>query len=438
MEKFTQFIDKYIMPVAAKIGNQRHLSAVRDGFVSIISIVMVGSLAVLINNLPFEGYKKLMIGIFGENWTVLGGNIWWATFAMSAIFSVMTISYSLAKSYGEDGIVAPIIALGAFFTLVPQTVKIPESTESIWGVLDWNYLSQNALFTALIVALVSTEIFVRLAKWDKLVIKMPDGVPPAVSKSFAKLFPGMFTIVAFGILGVLINKFSDGKYLNELINEAVATPLKQMTDSVVTAMLIPFLNQFFWFCGLHGSNILTPIISPLFGPLLQDNQVILNNHGNIKDMAVVAGPFLDAFVYMGGSGTTIGLLIAIFGLSKNKHSRDIAGLGIAPAVFNINEPVIFGMPLVLNPVFVIPFILTPPLLGLISYLAIKSGLVYPVVANIPWTMPPVLGGFFATGGHLSGAVLAAVNLVLSIIIYAPFVVVADRIEMKKESEMKTV
>ena len=136
---------------------------------------------------------------------------------------------------------------------------------------------------------------------------------------------------------------------------------------------------------------------------------------------------------MGGSGTTIGLLIAMFLVNRKRHKQMIA-LGTPPGLFNINEPIIFGLPIVLNPVWLIPFICTPIVLTIISYLAVQSHIVFPVVSTIPWVTPPVIGGYLATGGHWSGAVLALVNVVISIVIYLPFVVVAERMEARKSTE----
>lgn len=430
MEKFTVWVEKNLLPVAGKIGAQRHLSAIRDGFIAIIAISMAGSFAVLFNNLPWGISDKIkaVLPFFGP----INGHIWWATFATFSIFAVISISYSLAKSYGEDGMAAPLVALAVFFLVGPEGAK------GTWGNLDWNYINQTALLTGLLVAIGATEVFIRLGRAKALVINMPEGVPPAVGRAFAKLLPGMITVFGFAFVNYfLVQAFTPAVaagaevvpvYLNDWINSAIARPLQGFTDSLGAAILIPFINQFLWFFGLHGSNILSPFLIPLMGPMLERNMAILQGlpHPDaVLGYATVAGPFLDAFVYFGGSGATLGLLISIYLFSKSKQRREVANLAIAPALFQINEPVIFGMPMVLNPTFMIPFIFIAPILGAVAYLGIKVGISGPVVAQIPWTTPAIMGGFLATGGSVGGAILATVNFLLSIVLWLPFVILAD-------------
>ncbi|WP_409291234.1 PTS sugar transporter subunit IIC [Peribacillus sp. SCS-37] len=442
------FIDKYIMPFANKLGNNRHLLAIRDALVGMIAITMIGSLAVLLNNLgsvPGIGkpYQNLMVSLFGETWNTLGSDIWWGTLAFMTVFAVFGISYKLARSYGDDGFEAMLVAAACFFLLIPQVGNVtvtPEGGEAVsggaWGFIGWNYFNATALFTGIIVAIAATEIFVRLAKVKYLVIKLPDGVPPAVARSFAKLLPGMATIFTVGLFGLVLRKFiSDGAYLNDWLNKVLVTPLTGAVDSLPFAILIVFLVHGFWAIGLHGPNILGGITTPLMTKLGQENlNMYAQGVTDLDKYNVLSGAFLDAFVYLGGSGATLGLLIAMFIAGRKRHKQLLA-LGTPPGVFQINEPILFGLPIVLNPIWFMPFILGPIIMTVVSYLAISLGMVHPVVADIPWVTPAIIGGLLATGGHISGAVLAAVNLVISIGIYLPFVIAQGRIEARKEREL---
>lgn len=441
------FIDKYIMPFANKLGNNRHLLAIRDALVGMIAITMIGSLAVLFNNLgsvPGIGkyYNSLMEAIFGETWKTLGGDIWWGTLAFMTIFAVFGISHKLAKSYGDDGFEAMLVAAAAFFVFIPQVANVsitPEGGEAVsggaWGVISWNYFNATALFTGIVVAIIATEIFVRLARVKYLIIKLPDGVPPAVARSFAKLLPGMITIFTLGLFGLILRKFiSNGAYLNDWLNSVLVTPLSGAVDSLPFAMLIVFLVHGFWMLGLHGPNLLGGITAPLMTKLGQEN-VNMYAQG-VKDLSeynVLAGSFLDAFVYLGGSGATLGLLVAMFIAGRRRHKQLLA-LGTPPGIFQINEPILFGLPIVLNPIWFIPFVLSPILMTVIAYLSVSLGLVHPVVADIPWVTPAIIGGLLATGGHISGALLAAVNLAVSILVYLPFVYAQGKVDARKEKE----
>lgn len=436
MEKFTAFMDKYILPYATKLGAQRHLVAVRDAFIAMIPLTIIGSFATLINNMPFEGLSKFLAeNTFGQYIKTVNGDIWWGTLAIMALLLVIGTSYNLAKSYEENGLQAAMISTAIFFFLAPQTASIlPQgTTEAVtgWGFMPIAYLGTTALFTAIIVGLLGTELFIKLGKVKGLVIKMPDAVPPAVSRSFAKLIPGMLTVVIFAIVGVIIRGVTDGAFLTDLINKYVGIPLSGITDSLGGAIAITLFIHGLWFVGLHGSNIALPITSTLLTKLGADNAQIMAT-GSGEQLHTLAGPFFDAFINMGGSGLIVGLLIAIAIAGKSR--KDMLALGAAPAAFNINEPVIFGLPIVLNPIYGIPFIIAPVVGTIVAYLSIKSGLVSPIiVASMPWTTPPIISGFLATG-HISGAILSIVNIIISTLIYLPFVYAAERMEAKKYAE----
>lgn len=439
------FIEKYIMPAAAKVGSQRHLLAIRDALIGMIAITMVGSFAVLFNNLggAIKGYDKLMEAMFGVNWKTLGGDIWWGTFAFMTVFAVVGIANKLARSYGDEGFEAMLVALASYFVLVPQSLNAVSvtlengdtATGGAWGLINWSYTNSTALFTGIIVAIIATEIFVRLSKVKRLVIKLPDGVPPAVSKAFAKLLPGMLTIFIIALVGLLFRLYlSEGVYFNEWLNSVLVKPLTNAADSLPFAIAIAFFIHFFWVLGLHGPNILGGITTPLFTALGNEN-IDLAAKGAAKwsDYNVMAGPFFDAFVFLGGSGATLGLIISMI-LVNRKRNKQMIALGGAPGIFQINEPILFGMPIVLNPMWLLPFIGTPIILTITSYTAISLGMVHPVTTNIPWVTPAVLGGWLSTGGHWTGAALAAVNLVISVVIYLPFVAMQERMDAKKLRE----
>lgn len=433
MEKFMAFMDKYITPYAAKMGAQRHLVAVRDAFVAMIPLTIIGSLATLINNAPIKALSNFLAdNTFGQQIKSLNGDIWFGTLAIMALLLVIGVAYNLAKSYEENGLQSAMIATSIFILLIPQVAKIAidgQPTVEGWGFIGVAYLGTGALFTAIIIGILSTEVFIRLGKLKQLVVKMPEGVPPAVSRSFAKLIPGMLTVVIFAVAGLLIRLAVDGQFLTDLINKYLGIPLSNITDTLPSAILIAFFIHGLWFVGLHGANIALPFTGTMLTNLGAQNAEMIQNGAPLDQLHVLAGPFFDAFVFMGGSGVIIGLLIAI--AIAGKRRRDMLALGLAPSIFNISEPVIFGLPIVLNPIFGIPFVIAPIVTTIISYLSISFGLVHPIImATMPWTTPPILGGFMATG-HWSGAVLCIVNIAVSILIYLPFVAMAEKMDARK-------
>lgn len=419
------FINKLSL-FAAKLGNQRHLSAIRDGFVTLMPLLIVGSLVTLINNIPIgtgdgQVLKVWLAQIPMLSWVVdVNGSVYWGTFGMLSIFSCMTISYYLAKSYDKDPIATSVISLSAFLSIVPQ-MAVGEK-ESMWGFINWVYVNASGLFVAIIISLITTEIFVKLSNSKKLIIKMPEGVPPAVSRSFAALIPGMLSILAISFIAVLFNIIFKNNIF-DWVTKTVLGPLSQASGSLVFGVIVVLLTHILWVFGIHGPNILEGVLQPLNVMAIPNNIDVLS--GGSGDIIIMNKSFLDAFVYMGGSGTCLGLVIAIFSISKLKQTRAIANLSIAPGLFNINEPVIFGLPIVLNPIMIIPFVLAPLCCLFVAYGATAIGFLPPAQAIIPWTTPPILSGLFVTNWAWQGPVIQIINLALSILIYIPFVKVLD-------------
>ncbi len=419
--------------IAGRIGAQRHLVAIRDGFVAIMPLIIIGSLAVLFSNFPPLGKFKLvdvLNNIFGEgNWQTVGGSIWSGTFAIIGLLIAFSVAYNLARSYEIDGLSAGLISAASYIILVPVT---PD------GGLDFAWLGARGLFIALILSLLVTELF-RVLLQTRLTIKMPEGVPDGVARSFTALIPGMIILFLIGLFQAFMAVFAETSIF-EIIFNAIQEPLQGLGNTLPAALIIAFLTHLLWFFGLHGSNIIGAVIEPLYLPLLEKNSSLFKGGMSAFDVPyIVTKPFLDTFVYMGGAGTTIALFIAIFIVIRKaqKHPyREITKLAAPAGLFNINEPVIFGLPIVLNPAILIPFIFVPVILTLISYFALAIGLVPRTVAMVPWSTPPILSGYLVTGGSWRGIVLQIFNLAVATIIYIPFVAIGARTFNLKTSSSK--
>lgn len=416
MQKFIAFMEKYVVPVAGKIGSQRHLAAIRDGFIAIMPLIIVGSIAVLVNGLPIDGFQNFMESLFGDTWKMIGGNMWTGSFAILALMVAITTSYNLAKSYGVDGLSAGMISFGALVILTPTTAKE--------GGIDFLWTGAQGLFVALIVALLVTEVF-RFLVQKNITFKMPDGVPPAVMKSFAALVPAFIILLLVASIQLAVTLA--GTSIHEFIFNSIQVPLQNLSGTLPSAIIVVLLVHVLWFFGLHGQNIVGGIIEPLYLPALQKNMDLFQSGTSAFDVPnIITKPFFDMFVYIGGTGSTLAFLVVVIIVAKSAQLRGISRLSVAPGIFNINEPVIFGTPIVLNPMLFIPFVLTPIVLVITSYTAISLGWVPKTVAMVPWTMPPIISGYLGTGGHISGAILQAFNFALAMAIYFPFVVACDR------------
>lgn len=258
---------------------------------------------------------------------------------------------------------------------------------------------------------------------------MPDGVPPAVSRSFAALFPAMITISIFALFTAIIQSMGVSNLVLTFY-EIVQQPFMGLANTYPAALLIGFINVFLWFFGLHGSNIIDPFMQTINVPAIEANQQALA--AGMELPFIVNKPFFDSFVNIGGAGATLGLIIAIFLVArKHRAYMTVAKLSALPGVFMINEPMMFGLPVVLNPILFIPYILTPLVLVTISYFATVVGLVPAATVIAPWTTPPIIGGVLATQS-IAGGILAALNLVISVLIYIPFVKIAQIQEQRRE------
>ena len=422
MQKFIAFMEKYMVPIAGKIGSQRHLAAIRDGFIAVMPLILVGSMAVLVNGLPIPAFQDFMKDLFGETWTQIGGGMWTGSFGVLALMVAVTTSYNLAKSYGVDGLSAGIISFGALVILTPTTPKE--------GGLNLAWTGAQGLFVSLIVAILVTEVF-RFFVQRNITIKMPDGVPPAVMKSFAALVPAF--VILTGVASIQLAVKLAGTSVHEYIFNTLQVPLQGLAGTLPSAIVIALLVHVLWFFGLHGPNIVGGIIEPLYLPALEKNIKLFQDGTSAFDVPnIVTKPFFDTFVYLGGSGATLACLVVVLIVAKSAQLRGVSRLSIGPGAFNINEPVIFGTPIVLNPILFIPFVLTPVVLVITSYTAIYLGWVPKTVAMVPWNVPPIISGYLVTGLHPSGAILQLFNFVIAMAIYFPFVVACDRSVIRTE------
>ncbi|MFJ8458351.1 PTS sugar transporter subunit IIC [Lysinibacillus xylanilyticus] len=418
-----RFLEEKFVPVAARVGNQRHLVAIRDGFITIMPLTIVGSLAVLVNNLPIKFYQNALDAIWKhETWTQWGGNIWNSTFGILSLLLAFSIAYNLAKSYDKDGLSAGVISLSSYLTF---------GTFGEGGLTGLT-TGTGGIFIAIIIALLSTELFCKLTGNPKLLIKMPNGVPPAVSKSFAALLPAIMTIGLFALIRTIISAGFDIPDIVGSFYSAIQEPFMGLTNSWIAALLLAFIPTFLWTLGVHGANIIEPFMQTINLPAIEANVKAISS-GEIAPY-IVNKPFFDAFINMGGSGTTIALIIAIFIIArKNKQYNTVGKLSAAPGLFNINEPLLFGLPIVLNPVLFVPFILTPMINVTIAFFATKWGFVPAAIVSPPWTTPPIINGFLATQSW-QGAVLSIVLLIVAVCIYLPFVSMANRMAKQNEQQ----
>ena len=414
-------LEKVLLPFAVKIGKQPHVNAIKNGFIRLMPLTLAGAMFVLINNvfLSFgEGSFFYSLGIRLDASTIetlnglkgIGGNVYNGTLGIMSLMAPFFIGMALAEERKVDALAAGLLSVAAFMTVTPYSVGEAYAVGANW-------LGGANIISGIIIGLVVAEMFTFIVhrNW---VIKLPDSVPTSVSRSFSALIPGFIILSVMGIIAWALNTW--GTNFHQIIMDTISTPLASLGSVVGWAYVIfvPLL----WFFGIHGALALTALDNGIMTP---------------KTFHIWAKPMLDSFIFLGGSGATLGLILAIFIASRRADYRQVAKLALPSGIFQINEPILFGLPIIMNPVMFIPFVLVQPILAAITLAAYYMGIIPPVTNIAPWTMPTGLGAFFNTNGSVAALLVALFNLGIATLIYLPFVVVANKAQNaidKEESE----
>lgn len=426
-----------MLPIVSKMSSQRHLLAIRDSFIVTMPLVMAASVMVLLNALIFSNatvQRILDLSPLAELASIVNNG----TMSILAIIVCYNIGWNLATHYIQTGVIddpsfspvhAGILSTAVMFILMPlsSTVTLMDgNTAEATGVFLQSLTSSSGLATAMIAALVSTELFIKLAKMKSFKIRMPEGVPPAVATSFNSLVPEIVVILFFSVVVFTLNH-TTGLNVPQLIELAIQTPLKAFVLSVPGILFLQFFSDFLWVFGMHGSSILAPIRQ---APLLQSIQENMDAFSVGKEIPnIITEPFTNAFGLIGGGGCILPLVIAILWASKRQEQRSIAKFGLTTCLFNITEPIMFGLPVVMNPIYMVPCAIIPSINLIIAYAATSLGIISKTVAAAPWITPPVIQSFIATGGDIRAAVLTVILIVLDVFLFLPFVLAANKAKL---------
>lgn len=363
----------------------------------------------------------------------IGTHISNATLGMWTIAIVFAVAYCLSRNKGHDEPMIPgLISFCSYIALVPLSIEVTpvgsDATVSVLNILSSTYTGVNGMFTGIVVGLISTELFLVISKIKKLQIKMPDTVPPMVSKSLNNLFPFMIVVFIFGLIAFALDQLF-GQSFNQLIVSIIQAPIKNLTTSLPGFILAMIIFNLLFAIGIHPSAIVGAVIEPGLILAITENMNAIN--AGMEAPNIINKPFMDVYGLMGGTGCTICLIIAVFIFSKRADHKTVAKLGVAPGIFNINEPIIFGFPIVMNPIMIIPFVLVTQINYILAYAATALGLIGKCVVQIPWTTPPVLSAFLSTNGDWRAAIFHIFLIVLGVAIYLPFLKISERSLNKK-------
>ncbi|WP_414839225.1 PTS sugar transporter subunit IIC [Carnobacterium sp. TMP28] len=417
MTKFLVWIETKFMPPMAKLAEQKHLKAIRDGVISTLSLILVGSFFLIIANPPIASWAEAIAPYTAD--IVIPFRI---TMGLMSIYASYGMGYSLAKSYKLDGITGGVLSLATFLMLtVPVNVDalLPEG-QGIGWVLPMGNLGGAGMFSAILAMIFAVESL-RFFKNRNLMIKMPEQVPDSVARSFEALIPGAFVITIVWIIRVLLD-FD----LNNFIL-SIFTPINDILGNNLIGVLVPVIFiTLLWAAGVHGMSVIGSVARPMWLVMLDANGQALADGAAPNQLPYIAPEqFYQWTVWIGGAGSTLALCILLL-FAKSVYLKQVGRFSIIPSLFNINEPLIFGVPLVMNPILAIPFILAPVVTTTISYFAVKFGIINGFVSNVPWTLPAPIGAFLSASNDWKAAVLVLINIAIAGAIYYPFFKVYDK------------
>lgn len=424
MQKIMEFLENKVMPIAGKMAAQRHLSAVRDGMILTMPLIIIGSLFLILANFPVQSYLDYMNAHPTLKTSLLYP--YRGSFELVALVATVGVAYRLAESYKTDPLASGVIALAAYFVVTPiTTFTVGDATVT---AMETAFFTSKGLFVGLLIALLTTEIYRKIVQ-KNIIIRLPDGVPPSVAKSFAALIPGFFAIlVVWGIRLLVENVGSFGSVHNVVIT-LLQEPLTKVGTSYIGVLVIFLIIGFLWMAGLHGASIVGAVTTPIWLQMTNENALAVQNNEVVQH--IITNEF-KPLIFIGGSGTTLGLVIAMLLFARSQQMKQLGKLSIGPGLFQINEPVLFGMPIVLNPMMLIPFLLAPLTCITIAYFSMDLGIVAkPIGVVPPWTTPPIIQGYLITGS-ISGAILQIVLFIVSFFIYFPFFKMWDNQKLEEE------
>lgn len=426
-----------ITDISQKMASEVHLRSLRDSFIITVPFLVLAGLFIMVNFVFLD--VKGVVGQWVSADTLaairsIGDRILTGTMNILSLMLVVLISWNIANKRKFTAPMIPaMVSLAAFLVLMPGTISIVPVNASeavlVSGVISLGLTNAGGVFMAIITAIIATDLFLLIAKTRWLQIRMGDEVPPMVTQSFQSMFSIMLVVLAFALVAAIV-KVTTGKEVHEIIQAIIQAPLVHLTTNLPGFLVLTTLTNLLFSLGIHPSGIINPILEPPLLVAMQENMSAFAR-GEVPPHIIVL-PFRDLYGHMGGTGSTLALLIAIFMRSKISSHQKLGKTVLAPGLFNINEPVIFGFPVLYNPLIMIPFIIYPQINFIIAYFATQFDMVSRIVAYVPWSVPPLLSGWLGSGGDYRNVILQLILIALGVMIYLPFLMAYERTMLKSK------
>lgn len=433
-------IQEPLLKASMWVQNNTILQAVKNAFVRTIPFTVIGSFSNLIK-MQLDALIKAQHLHWGWLTSIsnLFGYLGTATLGIVGLIVVISSAYSYAvelKQRDENKnmniIIATLLAFSAYFVMVPNNVNFADPKAKIIEGFASSFFSYEGMFTGLIVGMLAVAMFAAFSR-SKFTIKMPGSVPQNVFDSFFALIPMAEVLLLFGLARIGLQAMGYASLI-QLIATVIIKPLLTVGTGLPAIIVVILLEQILWFLGLHGFNIVWGVVSAFWLPLFLQNVAKFAETKSFADITISPNTMTNVYAMIGGSGATFGLIIAMLIFAKKgEKEREVAKLALVPGCFGINEPVIFGLPIVLNPIMLIPWIVVPLFNVVVAYVVTSIGWVVPLVVLNSGNEPIFFSTWILGGLHTSPVILALVLVIFDVLLYAPFVIMNQRNERQMAS-----
>ena len=417
-------LQNVLLSISSKVETKKYLGSIKEAFTMFVPFIIVGSFGSMLNILVSGANGLAQWVPWLSNLSPAFTAINFVTISCMSLPIAFLIGYKLAEKENLPQLESGLIGLLSYLAVCPNTIStVVEGLKDpvVVNGLGAGVIGAQGLFVSMIMSMVAVKFFGLLTNIDAIKIKMPDSVPTGIARSFNILIPIFIIITAFSVGGCLFNTFT-GNYLNVWIYNIIQLPLQALANTTGGILVLALVNQLFWFLGIHGGMVIEGVRGPLSAAGLAEN-ISAVQAGGVATNILTRG-FWTSFVVVGGGGITLSLLIAIFIFSKREDHKSIAKFSLIPGICGINEPVVFGLPLVLNPIFAIPFILNSVIAAFIAVVATNIGFLTCGVLDCPPGLPVFVTGFISYGIH--GIIVQAIILIVTFIIWVPFVLMSNK------------
>lgn len=417
-------LQNVLLSISSKVETNKYLGSIKEAFTMFVPFIIVGSFGSMLNILVSGANGLAQWVPWLSNLSPAFTAINFVTISCMSLPIAFLIGYKLAEKENLPQLESGFIGLLSYLAVCPNTIStVVEGLKDpvVVNGLGAGVIGAQGLFVSMIMSMVAVKFFGLLTNIDAIKIKMPDSVPTGIARSFNILIPIFIIITAFSVGGCLFNTFT-GNYLNVWIYNIIQLPLQALANTTGGILVLALVNQLFWFLGIHGGMVIEGVRGPLSAAGLAEN-ISAVQAGGVATNILTRG-FWTSFVVVGGGGITLSLLIAIFIFSKREDHKSIAKFSLIPGICGINEPVVFGLPLVLNPIFAIPFILNSVIAAFIAVVATNIGFLTCGVLDCPPGLPVFVTGFISYGIH--GIIVQAIILIVTFIIWVPFVLMSNK------------